>query len=61
MICFDSKEIKHPIYLRNNTSDIPTFYQVFYRLDYELDYKNIPEVIVDCGANIGLSAGFLKI
>ena len=60
VICFNSKEIKHPIYLRNNTSDVPTFYQVFYRLDYELDYTDVPEVIVDCGANIGLSTVFFK-
>lgn len=51
-------ELKHPIYLRVKTSDIPTFRQVFERKEYKTDFlgKIDPKVIIDCGANIGLSS-----
>lgn len=60
LIKFKSKQLKHPIFLRNNTSDIPTLYQIYYELEYDLDFKKDPEVIIDCGANIGLSSVFFK-
>lgn len=52
---------KHSILLRNNTSDITVFYQVFFEKSYTVNYKIFPEIIIDCGANIGLSSIFYTI
>jgi FkbM family methyltransferase len=49
-------KIPYPIYLRRKTSDIPTFNQIFTNKDYEIDLEFYPQVIIDAGANIGLSA-----
>lgn len=51
---------KYPISLRNNTSDVTVFYQVFLAKSYQLNYKDDPKIIIDCGANIGLSVAFFK-
>ena len=53
---FSIKNVSHPIYMRGNTSDYTTFLQVF--VDFQYD-KMLPEkvdVILDCGANIGLAS-----
>ncbi len=52
------KELKQPFYLRNNTSDITVFYQVFLKNSYNLNHSSPVNVVIDCGANIGLSAIF---
>ncbi|WP_303317392.1 FkbM family methyltransferase [Flavivirga abyssicola] len=49
-----------PVLLRNNTSDIGVFYQVFLAKSYNLNYYIDPKIIIDCGANIGLSSVFFK-
>jgi len=51
----------HPIFLRNNTSDITVFYQIFFEKSYAVDYRIAPKIIIDCGANIGLASIFYKI
>lgn len=51
--------IKHPLYLRPNTSDVPTFNQVFLQNEYDL-HVSAPKVIIDGGANIGLFAVLMK-
>jgi len=51
--------IQHPINLRKNTSDLPTFLQVFIDREYKINFDN-PKVIFDCGANIGLFAIQIK-
>lgn len=50
--------IKEPIYLRKNTSDIKVFDQLFYSLEYEFEYFFEPKFIIDAGANIGLASVF---
>ncbi len=48
--------IKHPFHLRMPSSDVPTFHQIFIDEEYDFDVENEPEVIVDAGANIGLTS-----
>lgn len=48
------------IYLRSDTTDIKVFMQIFRNLEYEIDFKLNPKVIVDCGANTGLSTIYFK-
>ena len=50
------KDYPHPVYLRNNTTDLPMFYHIFAAMDYQLSLTEAPRVIVDCGAHIGLGA-----
>lgn len=50
----------HPIFLRNNTSDITVFYQIFLAESYKFNYGVVPKLIIDCGSNIGLSSVFFK-
>lgn len=51
---------KHPVLLRNNTTDVCVFYQVFLAKSYNIYYGFEPKVIIDCGANIGLSVIYYK-
>lgn len=51
---------KYPILLRNNSTDVCVFYQVFLAKSYDVFYGIEPKVIIDCGANIGLSVLFYK-
>lgn len=46
----------HPVTLRLRTSDIPTYREVFLQGAYRLDLRVPPRVIVDAGANIGLTS-----
>ncbi len=48
--------IKHPIYLRNETSDSPTFKQVFLDNEYNIKFNKSSKTIIDGGANIGFFA-----
>ena len=53
--------LKYPIQLRPFTKDRPTFEKIFLFDEYDFDFPsfiNQPKVIVDAGANIGLSAIF---
>lgn len=49
---------KSPIYLRLRTSDIPSFTQVILGAQYDCELPRCPKVIVDIGANIGLTSIF---
>ena len=60
LVSLNIPEIKHPIYLRTNTSDVEVFYQIFYYKGYNVDFKFEPKVIFDLGANIGLASVYYK-
>lgn len=49
--------ISHPFHLRKGTSDRLVFHEVFLFKTYEVDLKS-PKVIIDGGANIGLTSIF---
>ena len=52
------EDYPHPIHLRRNSSDIPTFHKIFTFHDYAINLKFEPQYIIDAGANIGLAAVF---
>jgi len=56
LMCVSRKDIKFPFYLRDRTTDLPTYEQVFLRLDYDFKVEGQPKTIVDVGANIGLTS-----
>jgi len=55
-------DLLHPIYLRRGTSDHKNFWQVFDNKEYLPIFEKIasPQVILDLGAYIGLSAIYFK-
>ncbi|MBU3926250.1 MAG: FkbM family methyltransferase [Bacteroidetes bacterium] len=55
-ILFNHKEYRQPVLLRKNSSDIQVFYQVLFNNSYQIELKEKPGVIIDLGANIGLSS-----
>jgi FkbM family methyltransferase len=58
MMKVDRNDVKFPFYLRFKTSDIPTFDQIFMAKEYDFRVQQPPKVIVDAGANIGLTSIF---
>jgi FkbM family methyltransferase len=60
IVTFFHPKYIQPIHLRNNSSDIQTFDQIFLHEEYRIDINFVPEVIVDCGANIGLASAYFK-
>lgn len=48
------------VFLRPDTSDIPTFHQIFTDAEYDINLPFVPRNIIDGGANIGLAAIYLK-
>jgi FkbM family methyltransferase len=50
--------IEHPLYIRIGTTDASVLKQVFLERQYDYPLPISPKVIVDAGANIGLSAIF---
>ena len=48
--------VTHPFRLRLGSTDVAVFRQVFLLRHYECSICNSPQVIIDAGANIGLSA-----
>ena len=53
------KGVASPITLSNYTSDVTTLFQIFFAGEYNIKFKSTPAFIIDCGANIGLSALYL--
>lgn len=60
LIQIQPKGYQFPFLLRSKTSDIPTFYQCIYNEEYNFNFSNAPAVIVDLGANIGLTSLYFK-
>ncbi len=52
------KGFKHPVWLRIGTTDVSVFKQVLLERHYGVEVGFAPKVIVDAGANIGLSSVF---
>jgi FkbM family methyltransferase len=47
----------HPIHLRNSKGDFISFREIFFKKEYELNLPHInPSIIIDAGANIGLTS-----
>ena len=53
-------ELKSNVFLRPGTSDFSVFRQIFMNYEYEFDVTDSPKIIVDAGANIGLSAIYFQ-
>ncbi|MBK8712931.1 MAG: FkbM family methyltransferase [Niastella sp.] len=50
------KGLKHPVFLSNFQADVTTLFQIFFAKEYKVPKDLSPVFIIDCGANIGLSA-----
>lgn len=48
--------IKYPFSISNLGPDMMTMFQIFFAHEYRMPFEIAPKVIIDCGANIGLSA-----
>lgn len=54
-----SNKIKYPVIARRNSSDISVFWRIYCELEYErVLLSHEPKIIVDLGANIGLSSTY---
>ncbi len=47
-----------PIFMRNKLYDTHIFYQIFIEKEVDFELIETPKLIIDCGANIGLSTLF---
>jgi FkbM family methyltransferase len=56
LLKIERPDIQFPFYLRIPSSDILTFKQIFLKKEYDLGVKKNPKIIVDAGANIGLTS-----
>jgi FkbM family methyltransferase len=50
--------VRHPVYLRMRTTDVSLFEEIIMNAEYALQPPVPPRVIVDAGANIGLTSAF---
>jgi FkbM family methyltransferase len=48
-------DIKAPLFLRNDTSDVHVYRAIFDENEYDFLVEKEPQIIIDAGANIGLS------
>lgn len=60
-LCFSvhPKQLLHPVSIRSHTSDLDVFCQIFIEQEYAcLKNKINPDLIIDCGANVGFSSAY---
>ncbi len=57
-VSFKVEGYQPSLYLRQETSDIPTFQQIFLNTRYEMDLPFTPKTIIDGGANVGFASVF---
>jgi FkbM family methyltransferase len=50
--------LAHPIFLRRKSTDLATFEQIFVSKNYKIQMEYAPQIIVDLGANIGMTSIF---
>jgi FkbM family methyltransferase len=55
-IALRAKGIKHPVHIRLRTTDLAVFHEMLIREEYSLSLPWSPRIIVDAGANIGMSS-----
>ncbi|HVZ96961.1 MAG TPA: FkbM family methyltransferase [Chitinophagaceae bacterium] len=60
MIKVAVKGLKYPILLRAGAYDTHIFHQIFIREELKFEYDKNIQVVIDCGANIGLSSLWYK-
>lgn len=60
LISIKLKGIKSPIYARPSTSDIILIRNIFLCQEYPIFKDYFPQIIIDAGANIGLSSIYFK-
>lgn len=55
-----SRRASHPVWIRPATSDLAVFHQIFIEREYRCldDLKDV-SFVIDCGANVGMSAVYL--
>lgn len=56
IIKFRIPGLKHPVFLRRDSSDYGVFEEVFIENEYKIPVTESPSYIIDAGANIGLTA-----
>lgn len=57
---YEIKGKKYKFFLRKNTSDYEVLKDIFAERTYDINYRMTPKIILDCGANIGLSSLFFN-
>lgn len=60
IMCFKSKKVANPIYIRRKTSDFELLFDIFIKKAYKTKIEKTPKTIIDLGANIGLASIYLK-
>lgn len=45
-----------PVTLRNHTEDLMVYEQIFEKLQYAVQFEQLPKVIIDAGAHVGLAS-----
>jgi FkbM family methyltransferase len=53
-----TRSLAHPVHLRARTLDLMTYEEVIVNDQYQCDLQQNPKVIVDAGANIGLTSAY---